>query len=75
MDSIDATQSASLGRFVNDTPRAFANCNVKVQVINDTPHIVIYACGDIHSGDELRYDYGVRDLPWRRVRKVAKLSA
>jgi hypothetical protein len=34
--------------------------------INGQPHLAIYAKRDINMGEELRYDYGVKDLPWRK---------
>lgn len=37
------------------------------------PHVLIFAGKDIHPGDELRYDYGGGDMPWRKVNYLIKL--
>ena len=39
---------------------------MKKIIIEDYPHLVLYAKEDIKPGQELRYDYGVKDLPWRK---------
>jgi hypothetical protein len=52
---------------VNDAPKKLANCKVKAMMIDNHPRVLIYACRDILAGCELRYDYGVSDLPWRKV--------
>ena len=31
-------------------------------------YLVLYALRDIKIGEELRYDYGVKDLSWRKVK-------
>lgn len=46
-----------------------ANCITKVVSISGVPHVCILAGKDIHPGDELRYDYGGGDLPWRKVKR------
>ena len=30
-------------------------------------YLALYALRDIMIGEELRYDYGVKDLPWRNL--------
>lgn len=30
-------------------------------------YLALYARRDIMMGEELRYDYGVKDLPWRKL--------
>ena len=44
-----------------------ANCMAKSVLVNDTPHIVLFAAHDIEENTELRFDYGSGDLPWRIV--------
>ena len=62
--SIDATKpDGRLGRLVNDS--ATPNCVVKKVVVHSLPHLCLFALKDITFGTELRYDYGVKDLPWR----------
>ena len=48
---------------MNDSPKG--NCQMKKTIINQQPYLCLYARRDIEIGEELRYDYGVSDLPWR----------
>jgi hypothetical protein len=66
--SIDATNSERLARFVNDSPRKFANCVPKALFVAGKPHVILFACKNIDAGTELRYDYGGGNLPWRKVK-------
>jgi SET domain-containing protein len=66
--NIDATDGTRLGRYINDAPHRRANCIPKPLIIDGHPHVVIFAATDISAGSEIRYDYGVADLPWRKVR-------
>lgn len=63
--SVDGTYASGLGRLVNDAEAKNANCKIKKLVIHDRPHLAIYAKRNIEVNEELRYDYGVKDLPWR----------
>lgn len=65
ISSVDATLVNCLGKYAND---AWKNPNAKVQkvVIAGTPHLMIVARMDINPGEEIRYDYGKRDAPWRK---------
>lgn len=71
--SIDGSNSTRLGRFVNDLPRRLANCYTKVVPMNGRPHVLIFAGKDITVGEELRYDYGGGDMPWRKVIYLMRL--
>ena len=50
-------------RFVNDSPDA----NSKMKKINfqGSPRLCLFATKEILEGEEIVYDYGVKDLPWR----------
>ena len=63
--SVDATNDTggSLGRLVNDSPTG--NSYMRRILVNQQPHLCLFASKDINIGEELRYDYGVKDLPWR----------
>jgi len=39
----------------------------KVKEASET-YLVLYALRDIKIGEELRYDYGVKDLSWRKIK-------
>ncbi|KAJ8043558.1 hypothetical protein HOLleu_10701 [Holothuria leucospilota] len=32
----------------------------------NTPHLCLFALKDIYPESELRFDYGVKNLPWRK---------
>ncbi|XP_062606599.1 uncharacterized protein LOC134268369 isoform X2 [Saccostrea cucullata] len=68
---IDATFSTRIGRYVNDSPSADPNCNTEMLRIQmeDRHHLVLFAKRYIHAGEEIRYDYGVTGLSWRKVPK------
>ena len=68
--SVDATFSSGLGRLVNDASPNKPNCNCVMRKIKAGTNIylALYALRDIAVGEELRYDYGVKDLPWRNVK-------
>ncbi|XP_068429356.1 N-lysine methyltransferase KMT5A-like [Clinocottus analis] len=60
-----AREDASLGRLVNDD-QYFPNCKMKKVKTNGKPHLVLFALKDIHVGEEITYDYGRTDWPWRK---------
>ncbi|XP_022106564.1 uncharacterized protein LOC110987795 isoform X2 [Acanthaster planci] len=63
--SIDAFDSTCLARWINDDWKT-PNCIMKKMVFHDrTPHLCLFSLCDIDVDEELRYDYGVADLPWR----------
>lgn len=67
--SIDASDpEAGLGRWINDDHKAPNSVMKKVIVHDSSPHLCLFACDDIQVGEEIRYDYGTKDLPWRQVR-------
>lgn len=63
--SIDAaTEDGSFGRLVNDD---HINSNAKIKCLNlqGKPHLCLFATRDIRSGEEITYNYGDSDWPWR----------
>lgn len=48
---------------VNDGVRNMMNC--KMQAVSG--RLCLFATKNIDRGSELRYDYGVTNLPWRKV--------
>ncbi|KAK3085669.1 hypothetical protein FSP39_006918, partial [Pinctada imbricata] len=76
--AIDATKwSDRLCRFVNDEKIGYPKNNsaMKLKVINGYPRLCLFATRDININEELRYDYGDNDLPWREdTRKRKKMK-
>ena len=66
--SVDATFSKGLGRLVNDAPSNKSNSVMRKVKEGSETYLVLYALRDIKIGEELRYDYGVKDLPWRKIK-------
>ena len=59
-----------MGRLVNDASANKPNCNCVMRKIKAgaKTYLALYALKDIAIGEELRYDYGVKDLPWRKIK-------
>ena len=49
---------------MNDSP--YPNAKIRMVKLNGKPHLCIFALRDISKSEEIRYDYGVGDLPWRQ---------
>ena len=66
---MDATiPDDTLGRLVNHGKPG--NCGMKKVVVDGEPKLCLFATKDICEDAELRYDYGVDNLPWEK--KVCK---
>lgn len=68
--SVDATfNHHDKGRMINDAAPGDSKQNSEIKVVNieRNPCLCIFASKDIEIGEEIRYDYGVEDLPWRKV--------
>lgn len=54
---------------VNDAPLQDNKCNSEMRIvgIDGQPFLCIFAKRNIDTGEEIRYDYGVDSLPWRKV--------
>jgi len=65
-----AKEDGSLGRLVNDNN---VNPNAKMKYLNiqGKPHLCLFATRDISQGEEVTYNYGDSDWPWRC--KVVKM--
>ncbi|XP_073697250.1 uncharacterized protein [Garra rufa] len=62
---IDASrEDGSFGRIVNDDHK-HPNCKMKKMDVNGKPHLCLFALNDIKEGEEITYDYGEEDYPWR----------
>lgn len=63
--SVDASkEDESLGRLVNDNHKS-PNAKMKKMVVENRPHLCLFAIAQIKKGDEIEYDYGDSNWPWR----------
>lgn len=63
--SIDAAQEdLSLGRLVNDDHKK-PNCKMKNINVEGKPHLCLFALRNITCGEEITYNYGPVNWPWR----------
>ncbi|XP_033729819.1 N-lysine methyltransferase KMT5A-A-like [Pecten maximus] len=67
---IDPSNTDAMGKMVNDGLGKRANCKMRKILRKQLPVLCLFATKVIRTGDELRYDYGVRNLPWRKVSTV-----
>ena len=70
---MDASFSDGLGRLVNDAPPQKANSTIRKVRTDGICSLHIYGKKDINIGDQITYDYGVNDLPWRTKKGTTKL--
>jgi len=69
--SVDAAkEDESLGRLVNDDHRN-PTAKMKKLSVQGKPHLCLFADRDISPGEEITYNYGDSDWPWRC--KVVKI--
>nr|XP_055046620.1 uncharacterized protein LOC129432300 isoform X3 [Misgurnus anguillicaudatus] len=62
---IDACrEDGSFGRIANDDHKK-PNCKMKKVDVNGKPHLCLFALTEIKEGEEITYDYGGDDCPWR----------
>ncbi|XP_056278107.1 N-lysine methyltransferase KMT5A-A-like isoform X2 [Pseudoliparis swirei] len=68
-----AKEDGSLGRLVNDNN---VNPNAKMKYLNiqGKPHLCLFATRDISQGEEVTYNYGDSDWPWRCKKSEGKSS-
>ena len=64
--SVDATLTECVAKYVNDGVKEQENCIMRKTIINKNVYLALYAKRVIYEGEELRYDYGVKSLPWRQ---------
>ncbi|KAI5086925.1 SET domain-containing protein 5-like, partial [Silurus meridionalis] len=61
---VDATiDDGSLGRLVNDDINP--NSKMKTISVEGKPHLCLFATRNINPGEEITYNYGDSDWPWR----------
>jgi len=63
---IDASQEdGTLGRLVNDDHLS-PNAKMKKIIFDSLPRLCLFALQQINPGDEITYDYGNDNYPWRQ---------
>jgi len=63
---IDASdEDGSFGRLVNDD-HISPNTKMKKIIVDHVPRLCLIATQQINPGDEIAYDYGDGDYPWRK---------
>ncbi|XP_049332973.1 uncharacterized protein LOC111195432 isoform X3 [Astyanax mexicanus] len=73
--SVDASvEDKSLGRLVNDEHKK-PNCKIKVVEVDGMPTLCLFALRDILPGEEINYNYGDSDWPWRKQVKPEASTA
>lgn len=74
--SIDATDEPStdpvLGRLVNHGEKHEVNVKLKTLDVDGSPALCLFALRQIEPGEELLYDYGVDNLPWKTSAQVVQ---
>ncbi|XP_078023605.1 N-lysine methyltransferase KMT5A-like [Epinephelus lanceolatus] len=71
---LDASvEDKSLGRLVNDDNKK-PNCKMKTIDIGEMPHLCLFAIKDITPGEEVTYNYGDADWPWRKQKLSPDVS-
>lgn len=64
--SLDASkEDESLGRLVNDNNKN-PNCVMKKIIVDNKPHLYLFAIKKIEIGSEIEYNYRDSKWPWRR---------
>ncbi|KAM9439593.1 uncharacterized protein Hap1MRO34_000076 [Clarias gariepinus] len=64
---IDASkEDGSLGRLVNDEYKT-PNCKMKIIGVEGKPHLCLFSIKDIAPGEEISYNYGDSNWPWRTL--------
>ncbi|XP_056014856.1 N-lysine methyltransferase KMT5A-A-like [Ostrea edulis] len=66
---VDATGTDRIGKYINDAKNGdpLNNCVMKLLTVENNPRLCLSANRNIERGEELRYDYGETNLPWRQV--------
>ncbi|KAK3539860.1 hypothetical protein QTP70_014507 [Hemibagrus guttatus] len=59
-----AREDGSLGRLVNDD-HINPNSNMKIITVKGKPHLCLIATRSINPGEEITYNYGDSEWPWR----------
>lgn len=68
--SVDASkEDGSLGRLVNDNHRS-PNAKMKMVVVKNRPHLCLFAIKHIETGNEIEYNYGDSNWPWRKQVRI-----
>ena len=66
---IDGTYSKQIGKYVNDAEEKTVENNsaMKLLVVDGNPHLALFSTRKICKDEEICYDYGEKNLEWRKV--------
>ncbi|KAJ8020462.1 hypothetical protein HOLleu_40060 [Holothuria leucospilota] len=59
---------------VNDATGTDRNAVMKKVIYNGQPHLCLFALRDVSEGEQLFYDYGQPNLPWRKQVKHLRVG-
>ncbi|XP_078801454.1 uncharacterized protein LOC144991219 isoform X2 [Oryzias latipes] len=68
-----AREDGSLGRLINDD-EVSPNSKMTITRVNGEPHLCLFAIKDIGPGEEITYNYGDSEWPWRIKKSKEKPS-
>ena len=63
-----------MGKFVNDAEKLTKENNavMKLLEVDGNPHLALFSTRKICKGEEICYDYGEKNLPWRKKVNLMK---
>ena len=64
---MDATNTSTLEKFVNDTTKVYANAKMRQIEKNEIPRLCLFALSDLPKEIEIRYGYQSAGLWWRKA--------
>ena len=67
--SLDVTKSRRIGRYINDSSRAYIKSSMKKVIFDNQPKLCLFAIKKIDEGAEIRYDYGEPFSYYRCVKR------
>lgn len=68
--SVDASkEDGSLGRLINNNHKS-PNAKMKKVIVNNRPHLCLFAIKEIEIGKEIEYNYGDSNWTWREKVRI-----
>ncbi|KAK5600976.1 hypothetical protein CRENBAI_006009 [Crenichthys baileyi] len=70
----ESKEDGSLERLVNDDDIS-PNAKMKYLTVQGKPHLCLFAIREINQGEEITYNYGDSDWPWRCKKEAENAGA